>query len=845
VLLSVGLLTAAGAIGWSSGRPAGGSVRHAAAGPPPPAVDLFGDPLPGGAVARMGSTRLRHAGMSDYVWLSDSKTVLTSGGDRALRFWDAATGKEKRNVPLQGKSGPGRLFTLSPDGKVLAALEKGSLLFWEVETGKHVKTLPAPKGRLTFLWFSPDGKTLAVGREDLRMSLWDWRAGKEREVRLAHRERRFFEFRSDSSTHGSFSPDGKWFVAGAHSQEPLGVFEVGTGREARRIDCHASVSAVSPDSKTIAVCSHLNDKGARGTVIRLFDLATGKQRKQFSLGGEDSFYSLAFSPEGKKLACGLSDSSRVLDCATGRVLYRLPDRPLALSFSPDGKTLAASTGNRLRFWDAATGKERLTLPEGLGFTPAIAVSPDGKVLAAGDWMDQAVSVWDASTGRLLRRLPLKGEKRYVRNVAFSGDGKTLVACQGMGFLQFWDVTTGKERRSLQLTDPSHPNKDHMYFYQLQLSADGKHLSTLERVLRDESTRVGVWELATGKLLHRQFVREKVLQGAWSADGKTVALSRSADLKLQDVETGDVRSLASGGPYSPPLASPDGRLLAAVERKGTVRVYERASGKLVTTLTHSPRHLCLAPDDRTLVTCDERSIRVWDLATGKERHSYRVPATAADLSRGNFVLALALSPDARRAFTVLADGTALVWDLSPALRPAAPPGKAPGDRELAAWWADLASDDAGRAHAAVWRLAEAPAAAAHIRKRLRPASAEEIKKIGKLIEELDSDTFAVRDKATKQLEALGGDIATVLQEALSRKQPLEVKQRLERLLKQARKKGLSSEALRSWRAIQALELNASSEARRVLTDLSDGAAHAERTQQAKAALTRLSRKTGKR
>jgi len=237
--------------------------------------------------------------------------------------------------------------------------------------------------------------------------------------------------------------------------------------------------------------------------------------------------------------------------------------------------------------------------------------------------------------------------------------------------------------------------------------------------------------------------------------------------------------------------------------------------------------------------------VWDLATGKERHSYRLPAAAADLSRGNFVLALALSPDARRAFTVLADGTALVWDLSGALRRAAPPAKAPADKELAAWWADLATDDAGRAHAAVWRLAEAPAAVAYLRKRLRPASAEEIKKIGKLIEELDSDTFAVRDKATKRLEALGGDIASVLREALSRKQPLEVKQRLERLLKQARKRGLSSEGLRSCRAIQAIELNASSDARGLLSELSDGAPHAECTQQAKAALARLSRRTANR
>src|SRR5262249_14860765 len=157
-------------------------------------------------------------------------------------------------------------------------------------------------------------------------------------------------------------------------------------------------------------------------VLRLFDLATGNEEAQFPLDDEHPYYSLAFSPDGKTLACGFSDKSCVLDVATGRVLYHLSGRPVAMAFAPDGKTLAASSGHRLRFWDMATGKEQHDWPGEFGYTPVLAASPDGRLLAAGDWMDPAVSVWDTASGRLLRQLPLQGEKRYVRNLAFAPDG---------------------------------------------------------------------------------------------------------------------------------------------------------------------------------------------------------------------------------------------------------------------------------------------------------------------------------------------------------------------------------------------------------------------------------------
>src|SRR5205823_3662711 len=90
----------------------------------------YGDPLPDGVVARLGSIRLRHAGLSDFVFLPDGKTVLSAGSDRVLRFWDTATGRMARAVRLQGDAGPGQCVTLSPDGQMLAAHDHGKLVIW-------------------------------------------------------------------------------------------------------------------------------------------------------------------------------------------------------------------------------------------------------------------------------------------------------------------------------------------------------------------------------------------------------------------------------------------------------------------------------------------------------------------------------------------------------------------------------------------------------------------------------------------------------------------------------------------------------------------------------------------
>lgn len=335
-------------------------------------TDLYGDPLPPGALLRMGTVRFRHR---DFI-----------GG-----------------------------VAYSPDGKLLAAGGyQGSIVLFDSATGRKLREMQAFASQFPALVFAPDGRTLASAGSK-RIQIWDVASGKEL--------RRFDEEVTDTYSHHFivplvFSSDGTKLasVAPDHS---VRVWSAKTGKELVHLDGHEYVVRYLAFSFDGAMLFSASGAGTRGGSVRAWSLATGKELRQFSLRRSRAASQpepLCFSPGGKTFVCAihqylppkkgakaLIDAYAVtfLDVDTGEIVSKLEPREgrfKSAVFSPDGKFLATMNGvatlagnmrsevnNRLQVWDTTTGKQLSDcaayaehLPQG---PTCLAFSPDGRKVA--------------------------------------------------------------------------------------------------------------------------------------------------------------------------------------------------------------------------------------------------------------------------------------------------------------------------------------------------------------------------------------------------------------------------------------------------------------------------------
>jgi HEAT repeat protein len=163
------------------------------------------------------------------------------------------------------------------------------------------------------------------------------------------------------------------------------------------------------------------------------------------------------------------------------------------------------------------------------------------------------------------------------------------------------------------------------------------------------------------------------------------------------------------------------------------------------------------------------------------------------------------------------------------------------KELEAFWSDLASAEAPRAYRAVWSmvLARTPPVG-FLRERLRPVVAVDEQQIGRLIADLGSNRFEVRQQASAELEKLEQTTEPALRQVLKKQPTLDLRRRVEELLERLDPK-ISPERLRGQRAVETLEKMCSPESRKALQELAGGASKAQLTQAAKAALERLEKR----
>ncbi len=242
-------------------------------------------------------------------------------------------------------------------------------------------------------------------------------------------------------------------------------------------------------------------------------------------------------------------------------------------------------------------------------------------------------------------------------------------------------------------------------------------------------------------------------------------------------------------------------------------------------------MVFSPDVRTLAWCGSQDgiVSLGEVAIGEERAQFTGHRSSA--------CALAFASNGKFLISAGDYTTALVWDLT-GRSSVAPAGFFPlSEPKLAACWEDLASPQATRAYLAVQRLMRNPAlSAAFLGKRLMPVPVVDKKRLARLIADLDSNSFQIRQGATAELEKLGGSAAAALRAALADKISLEVRQRVQKLVDKLAI--WTPERLRALRGLEVLEGIGSRASRKVVAALAQGATGAWLTEEARLTHERL-------
>jgi WD40 repeat protein/serine/threonine protein kinase len=557
----------------------------------------------------------------------------------------------------------GALYSTEADA---ALVQSRSLMYSD-----RVFDLGAP---LVSVAAAPDGTLIAAGSDDGALAVLDALTGQQR---WGYQGR-------TTLIELTFSPDGRWLAA-SQSDGTLLVFNAADGTlhrplPTREVAAHSLI--FSPDSSTLLSAD------AEG-LLTTWDVRTGQLISEVQAELQETSYDLALLPDGQTAVVAGYFEAPLIDLTTGEVprVYDSLNNGLTGVAVGGGLLLTTNEVGVAKIWDLASGDELLTLTNHTGGVYDGVFSPDGSTLVTIS-ADGTARLWDATTGAETRRLT--GHTGAVSDVELLSHSNQVVTVSADGTLRIWNADPTRARDRLNAHDASaevvwvdesrlltigYPDTVVKLWdartEQLIRTYEGAGVHHAIAVSPDRSSfAVGprLYDLESGQLLRDFAAGFWVNDNTFSPDGRMLAVggmtsgfdegrTYTGTVAVWDIESGQ-RFLLIGQHENEVTAvrfSPDSAVLASASLDGTVKLWDVATGDLITTLDHGAEvnFISFTPDGAGLLASGSSiDTALWNVATSEVIRTFTGGGAA---SRG-----AGISPDGTTIATADLDGSLRFW-----------------------------------------------------------------------------------------------------------------------------------------------------------------------------------------